>query len=99
MKETLDSTYNNPSILDSVLDKHWGNLSSIIDRAVLLNNLGIDGRNENILGGMTMFQIVQSKQHELPCEVRDRLIMAITNDGFSVSEYQRVLSLNRNRKQ
>lgn len=73
----------------SVLEKHWSVLS-LFDREVLLRDLGIDGKNEEFLGGKTMDQIIQSGQDDLPAEVRGRLIMAVMPDGFSKKEYERV---------
>lgn len=77
------------SSVNQVLEKWWSTLP-ILDRAILLKGLGINGENENYLAGKTMDQIIQSDQDGLPGEIRGRLIMAVTDDGFSVKEYERV---------
>lgn len=82
------------SSINQALDKHWSALS-MFDRALLLNDLGINGGNENYLAGKTIDQLIQYDQDNLPGEVRGRLIMAVTDDGFSVKEYERVRDISR----
>ena len=77
------------SSISQIFEKHWSALSPS-DRLVLLNDLGVDGKNEEILGGKTIDQIVQSDQDGLPGIVRIRLVNALTEDGFSKKEYERV---------
>lgn len=80
--------------ISETLNKHWSSLP-IFDRAVLLWRLGIDGKNEEYLGGKTMDTIIHSNQDGLPGEVRGRLLLAVTKDGFSLSEYERIRGLLR----
>ncbi len=77
------------SPVDETLEKRWSALD-VIGRAILLKDLGVDGRNEEFLGGKTMEEIIQSSQGDLPCEVRSRLLMAVTPGGFSKEEYESV---------
>jgi len=84
--------------LDQLLEKHWSVLSPP-DRAALLKDLGIDGKNEEFLAGKTMDQILQGGQYDLPNEVWGRLIMAVTDGGFTKEEYERVRELHRKSKE
>ena len=77
-----------PTSIDLALEKHWSALS-LVERAILLMDLGWDVKYKEFLGGKTMDQVIQSGQADLPGEVRGRLIMALTDEGFSKEEYQR----------
>lgn len=79
---------NEPSSIDRILEEHWSVLS-FIERAVLLRDLGIDGKNEEILGGKNIVDILRLGQNDLPSEVRSRLIMAVTVEGFTKEEYEK----------
>jgi hypothetical protein len=85
---------NMPTSVNRVLEKHWSALP-LFDRAKLLIELGVDGKNKEILGGKTMDQIIQSGQDDLPGEVRGRLILAVTDVGFTKEEYERVKTETR----
>jgi len=74
--------------IDRELEKYWSPLP-IFDRALLLVSLGIDGKDLRFLNGKTMDQIIQTDQDSLPSEIRGRLIMSLTEDGFSPAEYDR----------
>jgi len=79
---------NEPSSIDRILEEHWSVLS-FIERAVLLRDLGIDGKNEEILGGKNIVNVLQLGQNDLSSEVRSRLIMAVTVEGFTKEEYEK----------
>ncbi len=80
------TAYKSP--IDQMMEKHWLVLN-YFNRRVLLADLGVGGRDESILGGKTMSEIVHSDGGSLPSEIRGRLIMALTEDSFTKEEYER----------
>jgi hypothetical protein len=81
-----------PTFVDEELEKYWSALS-LFERSNLVMSLGVTGkdkRQESLLDGKSMDEIVSSSQGDLPGLVRGRLICALTPEGFSVAEYERV---------
>jgi hypothetical protein len=77
------------SFIDLDVEDHWSKLC-VSSRAILLVDLGVDGEDGNILEGKTMDEIIQIDVCELPSEVRARLVLAVTDEGFSKREYERM---------
>jgi hypothetical protein len=74
--------------VNGAMEKHWSALSTY-ERLDLLRGLGIDGKDEEILGGRNIVEVLRLDQDNLPNEVRGRLLTALTVNGFSVEEFQR----------
>jgi hypothetical protein len=74
--------------LSRELEKRWLALS-IFDRSFLLSDLGINGENREFLACKTIDEVVRSEPKDLPSEVKSRLVMAMTAEGFSKDEYER----------
>jgi len=74
--------------IDRELELHWLALTAS-DRAVILMDLGVDGKDPSILGGKTMDEIVNNDSENLPIIVKGRLLLAITDKGFTREEYER----------
>ena len=83
-----------PSSIDIALEKHWSALD-LFNRMKLLIDLKIDGTDKKFLEGRTMDEILKSGQDDLPGEIRGRLILALTNEGFSKGEYERCVAAMR----
>ena len=81
------------SIID-LLEKHWLGLT-IADREVLFNDLGVIDESRDFLDCKTIKEVIRSDYSELPYEVRGRLLMAVTDKGFSKAEYGRAILVTR----
>jgi hypothetical protein len=76
------------SAIDRELELRWLALTAS-DRAAVLVDLGVDGKDPNILGGKTIDEIVNNGSENLPIMVKGRLLLAITDKGFTREEYER----------
>jgi hypothetical protein len=71
------------------LDYSWRVLS-VDERVQLLNDLAAETSREARWDGKTALELAQiPSADDLPSELRGRLIMCVTPDGFSVNEFRR----------
>lgn len=96
MRQGSENGYGSSSLIGRALEKHWSALP-VYERLDLLRGLGIDGKNEEILGGRNITEVLRLDQDYLPSVVRGKLILSLIEDGFSAVEYNKVKESMRSR--
>jgi hypothetical protein len=77
---------------DAELDKRWSGLT-VTKRATLLGELGVGEIDKGYLEEKTLNEILRSNQGDIPAIIRGRLIMSMTEDGFSQEKYQEMCKI------
>jgi len=77
---------------DTELDKRWSSLT-VTKRAILLSELGANEIDKGYLEEKTLNEILVGSQGDIPPMIRGRLILSMTEDGFSSEKYKEMRKL------